>query len=202
MSSVLAALPPEEPQGPEPGSAERRESRDRRPVNLRAYGVFEDEQTVDVTILDLSYEGCAIECGFEVKPGDRMKLYVIRRGAIDSTVRWVRDGKAGLVFDNPETEAPKKHWPRRSERVAISAEAKMRRMGRANYSVNVYDLSPHGCKAEFVDRPAVDEHVLIKFNGLEIIEAEVCWLEDHHVGLRFEKAMHPAVFDLLAERLR
>lgn len=197
MTAAVVATRAEEPED----RAERRERRERRAVKLGAYGVFEDGQTVDLVVLDLSYEGCAIECRFDVQPGDRIKLYVLRRGAIDSTVRWAKNGRAGLVFDTPAAEAPKKHWPRRSERVPITADAMMRRLGRTNYSVRVSDLSPHGCKVEFVDQPELDEKVLIKFDGLEIIQAEICWLEDHWVGLRFEKAMHPAVFDLLVERL-
>jgi hypothetical protein len=43
--------------------------------------------------------------------------------------------------------------------------------------------------------------VLVKFDGLEALEAEVCWVEEFTAGLRFEKPMHPAVFDLLVERL-
>jgi hypothetical protein len=174
--------------------------RERRPVRLGAYGVLEDGQTVEVAVLDLSYEGCAIACQFELTPGERIKLYVLRRGAIAATVHWAKDGKAGLVFD-ASTEPVRQHWPRRCERVTIDAEMAMRRLGQANFTVRVADLSPDGCKVELIDRPGVDEPVLIRFKGLEVMPAEVCWVDGAWAGLRFEKRMHPAVFELLLERL-
>jgi hypothetical protein len=33
------------------------------------------------------------------------------------------------------------------------------------------------------------------------MEAEVCWVDGFVAGLKFIKPMHPAVFDLLIERL-
>ena len=42
----------------------------------------------------------------------------------------------------------------------------------------------------------------IKFEGLEAMDAEVCWVQGFQAGLRFERPIHPAVFDLLLARLR
>jgi hypothetical protein len=39
-------------------------------------------------------------------------------------------------------------------------------------------------------------------DGLEALDAEVCWVDGHVAGLRFERTIHPAVFDLLLQRLR
>ena len=49
---------------------------------------------------------------------------------------------------------------------------------------------------------AAGERVLIKFEGLEVLDAEVCWVDGYTAGLRFERSMHPAVFELLVERLK
>jgi hypothetical protein len=43
---------------------------------------------------------------------------------------------------------------------------------------------------------------MIKFEGFEVLDAQVCWVEGFVAGLRFEKPFHPAVFDLLLARLR
>lgn len=43
---------------------------------------------------------------------------------------------------------------------------------------------------------------MIKFEGIETVQAEVCWIDGFIVGLRFERPFHPAVFDLLLARLR
>ena len=48
----------------------------------------------------------------------------------------------------------------------------------------------------------MDEHVWIRFPGLEPIEGEVCWIDQPHAGVSFTNSIHPAVFDLLLERLR
>jgi hypothetical protein len=173
---------------------------ERRPVCLRGYVMFADGSTHEIYLLDLSYEGCGVESAAPLAPGQALKLSVLNRGAIDAVVRWVQGGKAGLAFTPPESEA-KKHWPRRSDRVSLTGDVTLRRIGKSNFRVTVNDASPHGCKVELVERPSVDERVLVKFDGLEVLEAEVCWVDGHTAGLRYERPMHPAVFDLLVARL-
>ena len=177
------------------------ERRERRQVSLRALAIRQDESTVEIYLLDLSYEGCGIETPVEFAVGEAIKLSVLSRGAIDAHVRWCKDGRAGLVFA-PEKSKERKHAPRRSQRTSLSADVSLRRLGQNNYSVKVNDLSPDGCKVELVERPRVGEHLLIKFDGLEVLDGEVCWIDGYVAGLRFEKAFHPAVFDLLLARLR
>ena len=91
--------------------------------------------------------------------------------------------------------------PRRSARVGLSAEITLRRAGQNRYRVKILDASPHGCKAEFVERPQLDEHVWVKFEGLEALEALVCWVRGFEVGLEFERPIHPAVFEGLVSKL-
>ena len=83
----------------------------------------------------------------------------------------------------------------------LSANVALRRAGQHSYDVRILDVSPHGCKAEFVERPKLDEHVWVKFDGLCALEAMVCWTRGFDVGLEFEQPIHPAVFDLLVARL-
>jgi hypothetical protein len=175
--------------------------RERRPVSLRALAIRKDNSTAEILLLDLSYEGCGIETPVQFEAGEAIKLSVLQRGAIDAHVRWCSDGRAGLVF-TAEKEGQKRQSPRRSERTSLSADVSLRRLGQNSYRVKVNDLSPDGCKVELVERPRIGEHLLIKFEGLEILDAEVCWLENYVAGLRFEKPIHPAVFDLLLQRLR
>jgi PilZ domain len=91
--------------------------------------------------------------------------------------------------------------PRRSARIGLSAEITLRRAGQSRYRVKILDASPLGCKAEFVERPQLDEHVWVKFEGLEALEAYVCWVRGFEVGLEFEKPIHPAVFEGLVSKL-
>ena len=81
-------------------------------------------------------------------------------------------------------------------------EVILRRAGQGSYRVKIFDVSPHGCKAEFVERPKLDELVWIKFDNLQSLEAMVCWVRGFEVGLEFEAPIHPAVFEMLVQRLR
>jgi hypothetical protein len=92
--------------------------------------------------------------------------------------------------------------PRRSARVRLQGEVQLRRSGQHNYVVQVFDLSREGCKIEFVERPRLDETVWVKFEGLDALEATVCWVEGFSVGVEFIRPIHPAVFELLVERVR
>jgi hypothetical protein len=86
-------------------------------------------------------------------------------------------------------------------RVEVAGEVTLRRDGSNNYRVHIVDLSETGCRVEMVERPRVLEGVWVKFDGLEGIHAVVTWVEPPHAGLRFERPLHPAVFDQLAARL-
>lgn len=176
------------------------ERRERRPVSLRALAIRQDNSSVEILLLDLSYEGCGIESPVEFEAGEPIKLSVLQRGAIDAHVRWCKNGRAGVVFD-PETPDHKKQTPRKNERISLAGDVSLRRLGQNSYRVKVSDLSPEGCKVELVERPRIGEHLLIKFEGLEVLDAEVCWLENYLAGLRFEKPIHSAVFELLLKRL-
>jgi PilZ domain-containing protein len=90
---------------------------------------------------------------------------------------------------------------RRSERVALNASVSLRRSGQLNYRVRIFDASLHGCRVEFVDRPKLDEQLWVKFDGLQPLEAQVCWVEGFTVGVNFVQPIHPAVFDRLVRVL-
>lgn len=94
------------------------------------------------------------------------------------------------------------HVPRQASRVSLAGEVSLRRAGQMQYQVSVFDVSEHGCKVEFVEKPRLDEHVWLKFDGLEALEATVCWVDGFAVGLEFARPIHPAVFDLLIARLK
>lgn len=177
------------------------ERRERRLVTMPGFAALADGSTTEILVVDLSYEGCGIETPVELQCGQHITLSVLRRGAIQADVRWYRKGKAGLVFraDKP-AEAHRRE--RIDERVCLYAEARMRRLGKANYRVRMFDLSPRGCKVEWVERPRVGEYVVVKLAALDALQAEVCWVEDLCVGLRFTQPIHSAVFDLLVQRLR
>lgn len=87
---------------------------------------------------------------------------------------------------------------RGAHRLNFRAEVGIRRAGVRSYRVRVFDASPQGCKIEFIERPAIDERVWIKFDGLEAVQATVRWVAGHMGGVKFDRPMHDAVFDRLA----
>jgi hypothetical protein len=177
------------------------ERRERRPVSLSGFASLEDGTTAEILVVDLSYEGCGIEIPIELEAGQPITLSVLRRGAINADVRWYAKGKAGLVFRS-EAEPDEPQRPRVEDRITLTAEVRTKRLGKFHYRVALFDLSSHGCKVELIERPQVGEHLIVKFDGLEPIQAEVCWVEGASAGLRFHKPIHSAVFELLIERLR
>jgi hypothetical protein len=104
----------------------------------------------------------------------------------------MKEDKAG----NPDED------PRRSARVPLDVEVILRRRaGKNTYLVNVQDLSRHGCKLELIDRPAIEEFVWVRIDGLEPLEARVCWIDGFALGVEFRKDLHPAVFEHLLNKL-
>jgi hypothetical protein len=91
---------------------------------------------------------------------------------------------------------------RRSERQALNATVSLRRPGQLSYRVRVFDASLHGCRIEFVERPALEEQVWVKFDDLQPLQAEVCWVEGFAAGVNFAQPIHPAVFDRLIASLQ
>jgi len=95
---------------------------------------------------------------------------------------------------------PKK--PRGAHRLDFAAEVGIRRTGAHSYRVRVFDASPRGCKIEFVERPSIGEHIWVKFDSLEGLEATVRWVAGHTGGVQFERQLHEAVFERLAAASR
>jgi hypothetical protein len=110
------------------------------------------------------------------------------------------DGRAGLKFDDNEP-LPKPKVDRKADRRAAGIEAQLRRLGHLNYSVKLRDISPDGCQIDLVERPAIGEVMQVKLPGLGTMEARVRWVDNYVAGLNFERPMHPAVFDLLLQRV-
>lgn len=173
---------------------------DRRAVELRAYAIRFDNSILDLRVVDLSYDGCAVESDERLIPGELLRLSVLGRGSAKATVRWYKDRKAGLLFEPDSTHHLKKE--RAAERIEVTATVGLRRSTRPNYPARVFDLTRFGCKCEFVERPEIGERLWVKFATLGLMQAKVCWIADSNVGLEFDNPLHPAVFDLLVKRLQ
>lgn len=185
------------------GGDEAQGSREpRRNVELKGFGLLEDGRTFAISVIDLSYDGCKVETDLALLPGLTLKVSILgARGAVPAVVRWCSDGRAGLRF-NPEEEPEPAQTPREHERIDLHAQISLRRPGRQQYVARLFDLATSGCKVEFIERPRPDERLWVKFDGLDAIEARVCWVDGFYGGLEFLRPIYPAVFDLLLARLK
>jgi hypothetical protein len=103
------------------------------------------------------------------------------------------------ISEGGEPDGPRE---RKSARTSLEAEVQLRRSGHHHYMVNVYDISPTGCRIEFVERPRLDETVWVKFEGLDAIESTVCWLKASNAGVEFARPIYQPVFEALVGRLK
>lgn len=175
---------------------------ERRPVRINGVARLSNYSVVPITVVNLSYDGCRIETQAQLLPGDRIQI-TLKGSVANAKVCWVTDGFAGLSFTSQspfETKTTFENDARATKRLETKISATMQRHGQVKYAVSVSDMSPSGCKVEFVDRPEIDERVHMRFQGLEAIEGIVRWIADHHAGVYFEKQIHPAVFEQLIER--
>ena len=182
-----------------PAKGDRR--RERRPIDVRGYLMRAGGHRHSVVLMNLNCGGCGIQTPVELSPGESVKLSVLEREPIPAIVRWCRNGKAGLDFE-AAAEQPKTLVERVALRVEVMGDVSLRAAGKNSYRVRVLDLSTNGCKVELVDVPRNGDRMRVKFDGIESLDAEVCWVESHCAGLKFERQLHPGVLDLLAARLR
>ena len=90
---------------------------------------------------------------------------------------------------------------RQGVRCKLRATVILRRSNCDKFEVEVDNFSRHGCGLSFVDEPTLDERVSLKFEGLELLGATVCWVRGRQVGLEFEKPLAEAVFQHLVDKL-
>lgn len=174
--------------------------RERRALGMPAFAECGAGRQVEVLLIDVSAQGCGLETPVELRPGEEIRLTVPDRPPIHARVCWYSMGKAGVLFFPGETGSAEPQ-SREQEREPYCGEALVRRLGGSNYKVRIFDVSPEGCKIELIETPRVGEHLLIKFDRLEPLDAEVCWVDGPMAGLRFGRPIYGAVYELLMQRL-
>lgn len=87
------------------------------------------------------------------------------------------------------------------QRTHVQGHISVRRLGSFGFDIPVRDLSATGCKVELVESVAARDHVVARLPGLEPLGATVIWSDERCAGLQFNRPIHPAVLDMLLERL-
>lgn len=91
---------------------------------------------------------------------------------------------------------------RQSQRIPVDYSAALRpRGGSSPISVHILDLSEHGFRIDSHLDLAVGMDVWLRLPGLEPSHAKVAWTEGYVAGCKFERALHPAVLDMIVKRM-
>jgi hypothetical protein len=80
-----------------PAPGDRRARRLRLPLELAA-GLSLNRERSDCQLIDISQGGAKIRVQAPLAPGDRVGLDIAGLGTLAGSVRWVRDGHAGIAF--------------------------------------------------------------------------------------------------------
>jgi hypothetical protein len=86
---------------------------------------------------------------------------------------------------------------RRAPRLATSLAGSLRERGRPAFSVELVDLSTHGCRIELSSDLQPGAWVWLKLPGLEPRYSRVAWCRGCFAGIEFEVPLHEAVVDCL-----
>lgn len=71
----------------------------RRAVALVGFGVLENSKIFDISVVDLSYDGCKVETAEELAPGTELRVSILGLdGALRASVQWCKSGRLGLRF--------------------------------------------------------------------------------------------------------
>lgn len=92
---------------------------------------------------------------------------------------------------------------RRTLRLDVRFNAGLREPGSAQrFEVEVIDLSMTGFRFETSFTLKAGQRVFVTIPGVNTLEAVVAWGRGYIYGAQFDRALYPAVFDLIAARHR
>lgn len=91
---------------------------------------------------------------------------------------------------------------RKAERIPLHADIDFRRAGEHRWRVNILDISPQGCRVEIPIRVIPEDTIWITFPGIEAMQGKICWVNEWVAGVEFDRPLHPAVFDMVEQRMR
>ena len=137
----------------------------------------------------------------------RERLHRIRDRAQSARATLASEHVAERIHFAQRTSAVRGTWAdqqparRLHQRTSVQGQISMRRLGSFGFDIPVRDLSATGCKVELVESVGIRDHVVARLPGLEPLGATVIWSDERCAGLQFNRPIHPAVFEMLLERL-
>ncbi len=102
------------------------------------------------------------------------------------------DPKPAAVAPATEIEA------RIAERKMVSIRAEIKESGSGKYQIWVVDLSKTGFRIKLLTTLEPTRTQFLLLPGFQPLAAHIAWREGDEYGLRFDKALHVAVFEHIA----
>ena len=179
----LSRVPPSRP-------SERREG-ERYLTLLRVGSVTVDGRRQLCLIRNVSCGGMMIRTYSEMEPGTRLSIEFKHGESVVGTIRWVKDGDVGLMFDHAIDvfdllEAAMNGPQPRMPRVEISATCWVRADAVTHRTVAL-DISQGGVKVRSPKPLRHRQQVSVTITGLPSLAGMVCWETGDCFGIRFNE---------------
>lgn len=154
-----------------------------------------------IRVRNVSAGGLMADLGQPVSVGEAVKVELSSQ-QIPSTIVWVREGSAGVKFDQDVDlgellagRKPRHGFRPRPPRLDVSCKASLR-VDKTYYTVDVHDISLGGMKVEPIDQYCLGKKVIVVVESLRPIKGEIRWYADRKAGIVFDE---PLEFEELAE---
>lgn len=85
--------------------------------------------------------------------------------------------------------------PRHDDRTKVDIACQVRVGSRSWRTALLADLTPDGFQITIFDMPARGTPLYIRFAGIQMLHAEVCWSKSNTAGCRFLTPLNPYVFE-------
>ena len=162
--------------------------------------VCEDSERL-IRVRSISAGGLMAEIAEPPQVGEQVSVELSSQ-KIPSSVIWIRDGLAGIKFDQTVDlgellagRKPRHGFRPRPPRLRVECKASVR-VGKLYYTVDVHDISLGGLKVEPIEEYCVGSKVVVVVESLRPIKGEVRWYSERRAGIIFDT---PLEFEELAE---
>jgi hypothetical protein len=91
---------------------------------------------------------------------------------------------------------------RTGDRASINVTSEIHAANSSWEEAILEDLSCNGFRMMWKPRYPVDSEFSIRFPGLELLRARVCWHDDKRIGCEFTKPLSEIIFDHIAAKYR
>lgn len=95
----------------------------------------------------------------------------------------------------PQHETAEPVAERRHQRASVSIPCEVRVGTKAWRKAQIADLTPEGFQVTILDMPPRGTPLFVRFAGIQMLNAEVCWARADTAGCRFLTPLSAYVFD-------